>query len=181
MNILLLGSKSQARQQLLKETMIPFKTVSQDADEQKCDWNLPLEEVVESIALYKMEQVILPAGKEGDFCFVLTADTLSVDIDGTIQGKPIDREDALAKIRAARKGTKLATAFCLDKKIYKAGIWEVEKRIVRVVTSRFRFDIPEEWLERYLQNSAGFVSSNAIAIEGYGNLFLKDIDGSYSK
>lgn len=179
-NVLLLGSKSQARQDLLREANVPFKTCEHEAEEKSCDWGLPLIKLVEEIARHKMDHVMLHNGKEGQRCFVLTADTLSQDADGTIQGKPVNRVDAISKIKAARLGSRLATAFCLDRKIYYSGTWKIDKRIVRVVTAEYLFIIPDFWIERYLSNSRGFTSSNAIAVEGYGAQFLKHISGSYS-
>jgi len=179
-NILFLGSKSPSRKLLLEEAHIPFEVVSQDADETVCDWGLPVQQLVESIALHKMEHVVLPKGQEGQECFVLTADTLSQDVEGTIHGKPVDKADAIAKIQAARKGSKLCTAFCLDKKIYTSGQWEVEQRIEQAVHASYQFVIPDEWIGVYLEKSLGLQASNAIAIEGYGTQFLKMITGSYS-
>lgn len=179
-NKLLLGSKSLARQQLLREANVPFEIVEQGAQEGSCNWRLPLVKLVEQIAIYKMDYVKLPSGRDGQYCFVLTADTLSQDADGTIQGKPIDRADAIAKIKSACAGSTLATAFCLDKRVYQSGTWKIEKRIVRVVTAEYLFVVPDDWVERYLQYSRGFISSNAIAVEGYGAQFLKQVSGSYS-
>src|ERR1700730_14012976 len=113
-NILYLASQSASRQQLFKESKIPFKILAQNADEYVCDWSLPLEQLVAAIALHKMQQVKLPTGKEGEIIFVLTADTLSQDKNGKIQGKPKDLADAIAKIKQAREGSRLCTAFYLD-------------------------------------------------------------------
>lgn len=179
-NILLLGSKSASRQKLLNEAKIPFTLIEQDVDETKCDWALPLEQVVESIALYKMQHLILPEGKEGDIAFVLTADTLSQDQEGSINGKPTDRTDAIAKIKAARNGSRLVTAFCLDKKIFRNNAWETEKRIVQCVHAEYQFLIPDHWIDIYIDNSPALNASNAIAIEDFGSPFLKTLTGSYS-
>lgn len=178
---LFLGSKSQSRQQLLKEACIPFTLVAQDANETACDWTLPLVQLVEKIALYKMEHVQLPAGKkEHDDCYVLTADTLSQDIDGTINGKPTSKEDAVKKIKAARAGSRLCTAFCLDKRIWHSGQWIVDKRIQKAVSAEYVFNIPDAWIDIYLKNSLGLSASNAIAVEGFGAQFLQIMHGSYT-
>ena len=179
-NILLLGSKSASRKFLLKEATIPFKIVDQQADESACDWGLPLRQLVEQIALYKMDHVILPAGKEGDICFVLTADTLSQDKDGTIQGKPVDEQDAIAKIKSARDGARLCTSFCLDKKVFQSGAWQVKQRIQRAVHADYVFAIPDEWIKRYMQHSPALNVSHAIAVEEYGAQFLQSVHGSYT-
>lgn len=178
--ILLLGSKSVSRKKLLAESKIPFTVIEQEADETACDWGLPLAQLVESIARHKMEHVIMPAGNEGDIAFVLTADTLSQDLDGTIQGKPLDRVDAINKIRSARQGARLMTAFCLERKKFNAGVWHTEQRIMRCVGGQYIFAIPDAWIEAYLKNSMALQCAHAIAIEDYGMQFLKSVNGSYS-
>lgn len=179
-NILLLASSSASRKKLLEDARIPFKVIGQSADESKCDWGQPLQQLVESIALYKMEHAKLPAGHENAICYVLTADTLSQDSQGTIEGKPTDRQDAIHKIKKAREGMFTGTAFVLDKKVFKQGIWQVDQRITQFVGSQYRFNIPDAWLEQYLENSFGLQASGAIAIEGYGSLFLESVHGSYT-
>ena len=178
--ILYLASQSISRQQLLKESQIPFELLKQTADEQACDWRLPLDMLVATIALHKMNHACLPDGNEGDIIFVLTADTLSQDKNGEIQGKPKGRADAIAKIKQARDGTRLATAFCFDKKQYKNNEWHTLTRIERVVRAEYLFMVPDEWIERYLANTVSISVSNAIAVEAYGAQFLKNIRGSYS-
>lgn len=118
---LLLASKSSSRKMLLEQSRIPFTIIEQEADEAQCDWRLPLAQLVPNIAKHKMAQVILPAGNyDGEHCFVLTADTLSQDMcDDTIQGKPADRADAIDKIKKARAGSRLCTAFCLYKYVWR--------------------------------------------------------------
>src|SRR5690349_3204686 len=141
---LFLGSKSPSRQMLLREAGIAFTCVEQNADETLCDSTLPLEQLVASIALHKMNHALLPAGRmEGEICYVLTADTLSQDKDGTIHGKPVDRADAIAKIKSARNGSRLCTAFCLDRRVWRSGTWEIETRIKKQVNSEYLFSVPD--------------------------------------
>ena len=180
-NILHFGSKSQSRRMLLEESQIPFITVNQDADESQCDWSLPLPQLVLSIALYKMQHVILPDGKhEGDVCFVLTADTMSHDNEGVVHGKPVDRADAITKIKATAQGSFLCTAFCLDKKVWVSGAWVIENRVADVVSAEFLFVVPDEWIDIYLEKTPFLDVSGGIAVEKFGNQFLKTVRGSYS-
>jgi len=180
-NTLYFGSKSASRKMLLHESKIPFVVVEQNADESQCDWGLPLPQLVASIARHKMDHVVLADGKgDGDICFVLTADTMSHDSRGVIHGKPVDRDDAIAKIKATRNGSYLCTAFCLDKKIWKNGQWLIKERIEEVVSAEFVFFIPDNWLEIYIQNTPILNVSGGIAVEGFGNQFLRDVRGSYS-
>lgn len=180
MNTLYLGSKSVSRKALLEQALIPFEIVMQDADEAVCDWTLPLEQAVASIARYKMEHVIVPH-VENQEIFVLTADTLSVDADGNLNGKPLDKVDAIKKIVTNRgMDHRLATAFCLDRKKKVDNQWIVQQRIEQVVSATYRFDIPDAWIERYLEHSHGMISSGAVAVELYGTQFLQYVHGSYS-
>lgn len=180
-NILLLASSSSSRRMLLEQAKIPFKLVEQCADEYACDWALPLQQLVEHIAVHKMAQVVLPTGKrDGDQCFVLTADTLSQDSQGAISGKPTDLADAIEKIKIARDGMVTGTAFCLDRRRWRDGAWQLDERIVKYVQATYIFAIPDAWIERYCEQTAVTMCSGAIAIEGYGGLFLKEIHGSYT-
>lgn len=182
MNIIYLGSKSQSRKMLLDDAKIPYKIVPQDVDETKCDWGLSLQKVVESIALYKMEHLILPNGKNGEIIFVLTADTLSQDSQGIVQGKPENEEDTIVKIKAAAQGVnQCATAFCLDRKINRNGSWHLDERILKCVDASYEFIIPDHWIKEYLKNCPDILNAaGAIRIEGYGAQFMRMIKGSYS-
>lgn len=180
-SILYFGSKSAPRRMLLEQSQLPFIVVDQNADESKCDWSLPLPQLVLSIALYKMQHVVLPDGnQENDICFVLTADTMSHDKTGKIHGKPVDKEDAISKIKAAREGSFLCTAFCIDKKMWRNNTWVIENRIADVVSAEFLYYVADEWIEYYLKNTPYRDVSGAIAVETFGNQFLKTVHGSYS-
>ena len=106
---LYLGSQSHSRQELLKTAGFDFEVVHQDADEQACDWGLPLQKLLESIAIQKMQHLILPDGKDGDTCFVITADTMGMDVEGNISGKPQDRAEAIEKLKSYRAGAQAGT------------------------------------------------------------------------
>lgn len=178
---LYLASSSPSRRMLLDQAGIAYQLVKQDADERACDWGSSLEKIVEAIALHKMAHVVLPEGSfEGDTCFVLTADTLSEDMHGAISGKPVDRADAIEKIKSARDGMRTGTGFCLDRRVWRNGEWIIDKRIVRYVEAAYTFSIPDEWIDRYFTHTYGDKCSGAIAIEGFGGLFLKEVRGSYT-
>lgn len=183
-NVLFLGSSSVSRQQLLKDAGIPFILVPQNADELACDWGMSLQKLVEHIAISKMNHVIMPTGNDGDYAYVLTADTLTEHSSGAIVGKPVNKDQAIEQIRAARAGVTTGTAFCLEKRqfITKAGIgsWHSVERVVTYLSAQYQFIIPDEWIDRYFELSMGYQGCGAIAIEGFGSLFLKEVHGSYS-
>ncbi len=180
-NILLLASQSNSRKILLQEAKIPFELIVQSADEQACDWTLPFEDVLKTIAVKKMEHAVLPAREKKDYCFVLTADTMGQDNDGVIHGKPSSKSDVIEKIKALRQGGICGTAFCLDKKYYNGGSWHTEERILECVVTRYIFDMPDSWIEKYLESIPHYCDlSGGVTIQSYGAQFLKSIEGSYT-
>ncbi len=180
-NILFLGSKSSSRQSLLRAMGINFLLVEQNADESIDDSSLSFKELLTAVALQKMDHVIMPKGRKGETAFVLTADTMGQDAHGQVHGKPMDKQDAVAKIKALRGKGLVATVFCLDRKVFDGTKWQVDQRILEYVEAQYEFNMPDSWIEPYLERTPNYLQvSGAITIEGYGAQFLKSIKGSYS-
>lgn len=179
MNNLYLASQSESRKKLLQNAGISFQVIEQNSDESKCDWNLPLQQVVEGIARYKMDHIIMPSGKENEIAFVLTADTLGVDPKGTIRGKPQDKEQAKEMLKAACGINQCGTAFCLDKKIFINNEWQVAQRHIGYAQATYEFFISDEFIEAYIERAQALKASGAIKVED-GAQFLKMVHGSYS-
>lgn len=178
---LLLASKSYSRGMLLEKAQIPFIVIGQDADELQCDWGLPLEQLVLSIADHKMEHAVIPTGEEGAVIFVLTADTLTQDMLGNIYGKAANYDDAVKTIKALQGGSRVATGFRIDKKMMRQGKWEFLATHREVVSSQCVFRIPDNWIERYLAiEPLALKAAGAMVIEEYGQQFLESVTGSYS-
>lgn len=181
-NILLLASNSKSRKNLLTKSGIPFLEIGHAADEDAVEKTLTLNEQVAAIASLKMNHAQLPKGQEGQIVFVLTADTMGQDKAGVIHGKPKDYADAVAKIKALStlQEYTTATGFCVTKQIYNNGAWQVVETISDVISATYQFSIPEQWVEKYIAQGSVLTCSGAIEIEGYGQQFLKTVNGSYS-
>ncbi len=180
-NTLLFASKSVPRRELLQKVQIPFSIIAQDADESQCDWALPFPQLLASIAVHKMNHVILPEGKEDEHCYVLTVDTMLQTLEGTVLGKPSSKEAATKMIQASRDGGVVASAFCLDKKIFKNDEWIVDQRIQKYVSAKYVLDFPDSWIEKYFEEYPEYLNiAGALIVEEYGMQFVKTIDGSYS-
>lgn len=180
MNKLYLASQSSSRAQLLTQAGIPFTLLAQSADEYACDWTLPLEKLVESIAVHKMDTLNLEAITQ-PVVWVITADTLCQDAHGTVHAKPADYADAVRQLRAQRDvPVRVATALCLDKKVLKNGTFVTEKRIVQTVVAQVIFSIPDQDIDAYLRNSKALSCAGSMMVDGYGGQFLKTVNGSYS-
>ncbi|MBN1549502.1 Maf family protein [Candidatus Babeliales bacterium] len=180
-NQLLIASGSKTRHELLFASRIPFTVLSQEVDESQCEKSGSLEECVTRIAHYKMDYVNVSMTYAKNEAIVLTADTLGMDAQGVIHGKPVDRGDAVKKIKALRGKGIVGTAFCLEKRMKQNGGWASMERVCQYVEASYVFDIPDNWIDAYLDAVPGYYSmSGAITIEGYGSQFLKSITGSYS-
>lgn len=180
MNILLLASQYRSRRNLLSEAEIPFVQLDQAADERACDWTLSLAQLVTTIAKHKMEQVIMPSVSDGKELFVLTADTLTESLNGEILGKPESREHAKSMLQYVRAGARVGTAFCLEKRVYRFEKWQTIEQIVTYVKAQCVFDVPENVIDEYLDNSQALSCSGTIALDGYGAQFFKSVSGSYT-
>lgn len=180
-NILYLASQSPSRKKLLERMGIPFQVFSQSADEQVCDWTLPLEQLVKTIAVHKMESLDLSGLSDKKTIWVVTADTLGADQHGEMYGKPCNFEDAVTKIKKQRdQWARVATSFCLERKSYKESTWYTEKRIVQTVVSQIYFSLQGNEIDGYIQATGAMECAGSITIDGFGAQYLKEIKGSYS-
>jgi len=180
---LLLASSSASRQQLLSVARIPYRVVVQQADERSCSWALPVEQLVLSLAKLKMSHAEMPQDLDQSDQYVLAADTLTQDEHGVLYGKPDSHEDAIVMLRGLRgKSLRVATGFYIERRSWNAAqhAWVVADSHEAVIVGACSFYIPDEDIERYLSVVPGVNCSAAMAIEGYGMQFVKEVSGSYS-
>ena len=162
-HILYLASQSPSRKRLLQEMGIPFQVLDQSADEYACDWTLPLEQLVESIAIHKMESLVIPHESENytkgphetplmNTRWVLTADTLGADNQGHLYAKPSDYADAVRQLKNQRdQWVRVATGFCLERKVFNAGAWHTQERVSQTVISQILFSIDDSEIDEYIK------------------------------
>jgi septum formation protein len=179
-HLLYIASNSASRKQLLHDACIPFEVIAQNADESSVSTHQNLTDIVKQIAQLKMQHAQIPSGQnEGQFAFVVTADTLGLTQDGRVLTKPANRDDAVSMIVQARLGCTTATAFCLRKLIWQQEQWVVVQERLEVCSSEYVFDVSEAFVDFYLDAVPFMNVSGAISIEGIGGQFLKGINGSY--
>lgn len=179
-SILYLASGSLSRKKLLEAANIPFQVVDQDADETTCSLQQPLQNIVCQLAQLKMKHVHYPVVPLGTVAFFLTADSLTLDSNQNIYGKPEDREDAKRMIRASRDGVMVGTGFCLERKIYTQAGWITQSSIVGYDQGQCFINVPEQYLDYYLDHISFLTVSGGMSIDGFGEQFLERIHGSYS-
>lgn len=176
---LFLASDSVMRKQLLKNMGIYFQTIAHQASEYITQGK-SLQEMALEIAMLKMKHIQLPS-IDNNIVYVLTADTMGQNAQGNLYGKPRDKQDAIRLIKELRHGSSVCTAFCLEKREKSDNEWKVVQTISKAVTTEYVFAIPDERIEDYLQHTPQYLNiSGAITVEGYGEQFLKSLNGSYS-
>ncbi len=165
------------RKELLTQAKLPFCHIEQHADESSIDWQQDPKQLVGILSRLKMDHAIIP--QTSGTCYVLTADTICVDVQGGIHGKPKDHDDAVKMLKLWRQGSTVVSGFCIDKKVY-TDTWRIEDRKEGVVSTYLDLSIPDNCLEIYLKETPSMSCAGAMAIEEYGFQFVKTINGSYS-
>jgi len=115
--------------------------------------------------------------------FVLTADTLiRATLSNQVLGKPRDINHARDMIGLLRREpAEVVTGCCLEKRIYENGAWQLQDTISWTTSSIAEFIIDEAMVEQYFEKVPFFLNIAAgCAVEGYGQSFLKSVNGSYT-
>lgn len=167
---LYLASSSPRRRELLTQIGLSFHLVSGNIDETPQDGETPAA-YVERLARGKALAGLTMLAQRPDVC-VLGADT-AVVLDGRILGKPADREDSLAMLRAlsGRQHQVLTAVAVADR----------DRCKVRVVTSLVSFrNVSEAEAEAYWATGEPQDKAGGYAIQGLAAIFVNRVEGSYS-
>ncbi|MBO3275071.1 Maf family protein [Pseudomonas schmalbachii] len=170
MSQLYLASSSPRRRELLAQIGLPFNSVPANIDETPLSGELPVA-YVERLARDKALAGLAMLAQRADVC-VLGADT-TVILDGRILGKPVDRDDSLAMLRAlsGREHEVLTAVAVADRNRCEA----------RVVGSRVFFrEISEAEAEAYWATGEPLDKAGGYAIQGLAAVFVSRVEGSYS-
>lgn len=180
-NVLYLGSNSYFRKMLLTESLIPFVVVGHAADEESVDPTLSLEDQVRYLAQLKIDHIMLSDGVcEGQVRYALTADSMVSNDKGEKYSKPHDMHEAYEKIRTMSGLQKVATGYCVQKRIWKNNQWVVDRSICDVNVTTFTFKVPQSKIDAYFKHTNALESCGAIVSQGYGLQFMQFFNGSYS-
>ena len=164
----ILASGSPRRREILEMLGVPFSVVTADVDE-TCSLSDPAETVKE-LAHRKAKAVADRLGYPAE-TLIIAADTL-VAIDGTVLGKPRDRDDARRMIQqlsgrthAVYSGVSLIRG--------KQTLTEFEKTEVTFGA------MTERDIERYLNTGEPFDKAGGYAVQGKAAVFIEKINGCY--
>lgn len=168
--MLYLASKSPRRKELLERIGIEFGILDLDIPEQRGDAEPALDYVMrvarEKAGAGLMTVIATPGA------MVLGADT-EVILDDVVFGKPVDREDAARMLRMLSGRThQVVTAVAL----LNAG-----QELVNHHVSEVTFDaLDEDLIAWYLDTGEWQGKAGAYAIQGKGEMLIRDLKGSFS-
>jgi septum formation protein len=180
--LLLLGSGSPRRREILANLRIPFVVHVANADETTRPGEGP-EAYLERVVRAKLAAVsaVFDASSEASAegrgsAAVLVADTSVID-DGAILGKPADVDDAAAIIaRLAGRTHEVWTRFAIGAPSSESRVLHEETVITKVT---FR-PLTAAQVRAYAESGEGTDKAGAYAVQGLGAGIVARIDGSYT-
>lgn len=169
MKNIILASASPRRKDILEKFGVDFKVIPSNINEE-FDLSRDPIEIASSLALDKCRDV---ANKASEGSIVIAADTI-VYYD-SILGKPKDKKDAFNTIKVLSGNThKVITGLAIiDRKNNKT---VVDYEVTKV---KFR-DLNDEKIKRYLDTEEYVDKAGAYGIQGYGEILVESIEGSFS-
>ena len=168
-SILLLASQSSRRRQLLKQLGVKFLVNAQDIDE-SCKRDEKPKDLATRLAEEKAK-ICLKESKDSNVV-VLASDTIVV-LNEEIFGKPKDRNDGIRMLlRLSANTHRVLTAVSVR-------CHSRSKTICSETFVKFR-TISNKEAEYYWDTGEPLDKAGAYAIQGFGAVFIKSIEGSYS-
>lgn len=166
---LCLASRSERRQQLLRQIGVEFCCQAADVDEASQPGEQPAA-YVERLAVEKAQDV---AGKPAQAKMAVLAADTAVVLSNRIFGKPVDREDAREMLQAlSGKSHQVFTAIAISangKTDTRLSISEVSVR-----------PLTDALIEQYWQTGEPAGKAGGYAIQGFAAGFIQCLTGSYS-
>ncbi len=167
MNELILASSSPRRRMLLRNVGARFRVIPADCDESGADALPPKERVAE---LARLKCAAVAAEYPDDV--VLGADTLVLDADGEVLGKPADEEDARRMLRAlSGRSNTVYTGVCV--------IRNGETHLAVEETEVFFREMSEREIDDYVRSGEPMDKAGAYGVQERGALFVRRVEGDY--
>lgn len=165
--MLILGSKSARRKELLESASIDFELISSDFDETHIAFDGDVTSYVEEVAKQKAQNLLEKYPNR----VILTADTM-VELDGKLLGKPTDEAHAKAMLeQLSGKTHNVCTGVC----ILKDNQIEVFSECAKVTFNKLSsLDI-----ETYIITGEPMDKAGAYAIQGEGAKLIKEYHGDF--
>ena len=182
-----LASASKARQKLLDQIALKYKVIVSDFDEtqlQETDPMLKVKLLAKAKADSALKKLIRENHDLDTFQALLGCDSL-FEFEGEIFEKPINQEQLISRWqRMSGKSGLLHTGhflMSLDSIKSKIESISLNKCCEGVVSTKIEFmTLSNNEIIKYSSTSEPYNCAGGFAIEGYGGLFIKKIDGCFS-
>ena len=162
----ILASMSPRRTELLTQAGITHEVIPSNVIEGTNGREHP-DEYVGRLAREKAMDV----ARDNRGAIVIGSDTVVV-LDGTILEKPKDRDDARAMLQRLSGAT--------HEVLTGVSIIGPERQDLFVTTTHVTFiDIPDVWLDGYLDSTEPYDKAGAYGIQGSGGLFVERLEGDF--
>ncbi len=170
MDKIILASSSPRREEMLKKYNLQPIIFPSEIEEKQIEGETP-EQVVMALAF---EKSLWVSKHFSNGEIIIGADTIVV-LENRILGKPRDEKEAFEILSfLSGKGHRVITGVCIIKANSDTKIIDYE-----TTTVRFRH-LSEEQILRYIQTKEPMDKAGAYGIQGYGEILVDKIDGSYS-
>lgn len=168
---MILASQSPRRIALMREAGFDVRVIPADIDERSEPGETPVE-LVERLARLKAAAVAARDAAPGET--VLAADTV-VALDGSILGKPADRQDAVRMLsRLSGRPHEVATGVAIAR-----GGDDCAESFVSVTHVTF-YPLEEDEIRAYVESGEPLDKAGAYGIQGAGGrLLVRSIEGDF--
>ncbi len=168
---ILLASASPRRKMLLETLGYAVRVAPVDVDETE----RPGESAPHYLVRIVDAKLAAARAREANAALILVADT-TVDVDGVILHKPVDREDGRRMLRAlSARAHVTTTRFAMVAKHGEKVAMHAESVPTRVI---FRALVDDE-IDAYVESGEGDGKAGGYAIQGRAAAFVSRIEGSY--
>jgi len=169
-NRLILASRSPRRYELLKQMALDFEVIPSRVEE----GDVLAGESAREHVLRLSEAKAFDVGTQHPDAWVIGADTI-VYVDGTVLGKPKNREEAMEMLRQlSGKEHSVLTGFSVNH------IGKGKKNQEAVQTSVKVKPLTEDEVRWYVQTGEPFDKAGGYGIQGIGSFMIESIRGSYT-
>lgn len=168
----ILASKSPRRKEILGMITKKFDVIVSD-EEEIIDEKLDIYEQAKSLAYIKAKSVF---DKIVGNRIVIGSDTMVVDLDGKIYGKPKDRQDAINMIKVLQ-GTKHNVITSLAILVEKDG--EYFEHIDYDLAEVYFEDMTEEEITKWIDTGEAYDKAGAYAVQGEFTRHIEKINGNF--
>lgn len=169
---IILASKSPRRKEILSMITKEFDVVVSD-EEEIVDERLDIYEQAKSLAYIKAKSVF---DKLDGNRIVIGSDTMVVDLDGKIYGKPKDREDAINMIKTL-KNTKHNVITSLAILVDKDGI--CAEHVDYDLAEVYFGNMTDEEIINWIDTGEAYDKAGAYAVQGSFTKHIEKINGNF--